>query len=102
MIVIEKNIGPKIPYDVVETQITFNDELTLNLASKQDDEPVHIDICFNKGGKLIVGTKDAWSYVAEIDIPKREYEEPEDAEEAPVPLPLDMDKVKLTLWAIGR
>ncbi len=100
MIVINKNEGPKIPYEVNGTKITFDDDLMLNLAKRQGDEPVHIDICYNKARQLITGTQDAWAYVAEIDIPKREYAEPEDEGEAPVPLPLDMDAVTLTLWAI--
>ena len=100
MKIIEKNPGPKIPYEVNGTKITFDDDLMLNLAKRQDDEPVHIDICYNSAHQLITGTQDARSYVAEIDIPKREYEEPEDEEEAPVPLPIDMDKVTLTLWAV--
>ena len=46
-------------------------------------------------------------YVAEIDIPSREYteteEETEEGEQTKTrrdPVPLDMDKVTLTLWAV--
>ena len=100
MIVIEKNAGPKIPYEVNGTKITFDDDLMLNLAKRQGDEPVHIIICYNKARALIIGTQDAWAFVAEIDIPAREYAEPESEDDPPVPLPLDMDNVTLTLWAI--
>ena len=100
MIVIEKNVGPKIPYEVIGTKIIFDDDLMLNLGKRQEDEPVHIDICFNKARQLITGTQDAWAFVAQIDIPEREYTEPEDEGESPEPIPLDMDKVTLTLWAI--
>jgi len=100
MIIIEKNAGQKIPYEVIGTKIIFDDDLMLNLAKRQDDEPVHIDICYNSAHQLITGTQDARSYVAEIDIPAREYTEPEGEEDAPEPKPLDMEKVTLTLWAL--
>ena len=100
MIIIEKNVGPKIPYEVVGTKIIFDDDLMLNLKKREDDEPVHIDICYNTAHQLITGTQDARSYVAEIDIPAREYIEPAGEDEAPEPVPFDIDKVTLTLWAI--
>ena len=99
MIIIEKNAGPKIPYEVTGKKIIFDDDLMLNLGKRQAEEPVHIDICYNTAHQLITGTQDARAYVAEIDIPPIEYAEPE-VDEAPEPLPLDMDKVVLTLWAI--
>lgn len=100
MIVIDKNVGPKIPYEVIGTKIIFDDDLMLNLAKRQDDEPVHIVISRNKARALQIGTADLWRYVAEIDIPAREYAEPESEEDPPEPLPLDMNNVTLTLWAI--
>jgi len=100
MIVIDKNVGPKIPYEVNGTKITFDDDLMLNLAKRQNDEPVHLIISYDKSRALQIGVADLWRYVAEIDIPAKQYEEPEGEEEAPVPLPLDMDNVTLTLWAI--
>lgn len=96
MNIIEINEGPKIPYEVNGTKITFDDDLMLNLAKRQSEEPVHIDICYNKARQLITGTQDAWAFVAQIDIPAIEYSEGEE----PEPLPLDMDKVTLTLWAL--
>ena len=96
MIISEINEGPKIPYEVNGTKITFDDDLMLNLAKRQSEEPVHIDICYNKARQLITGTQDAWAFVAQIDIPAIEYSEGEE----PEPLPLDMDKVTLTLWAL--
>lgn len=111
MIVVEKNQGPKIPYSVSGEKITFNDDLTINLAKRQQDWPTHIDICYNEDNELVIGAAAGRSYVAEIDIPAREYEEIETIEpisegeetteaKSPQPLPLDMDKVMLTLWAI--
>lgn len=103
MIVIEKNEGPKIPYSVDGTKITFNDDLTINLASREQDWPVHIDICFDGDKALVIGTAVGRAYVAQIDIPERQYvEEGEEGEEEVrrVPVPLDMDAVTLTLWSI--
>lgn len=112
MIVIEKNEGAKIPYEVSGTKIDFDDGmLTMKLERYQKDWPIHKDICMDVDGNLTMGVDDGLYYVAEVDIPAREYQEPEvDSQSegevteegtAPTPLPLDMDKVTLTLWAIG-
>ncbi len=101
MIIIEKNPGTKIPYEVDGTKITFDDELTLKLSKLQKDDPVHKDICYDSEGDLCIGTKEGLYYVAEIDIPAIQYEtEGEGEEQHLVPLPLDMDTVTLTLWSI--
>lgn len=110
MIVIEKNEGTKIGYEVIGTKIFFADELMINLAKIQKDDAVHKDICFDSEGDLVIGTEGGRYYVAEIDVPAIEYEEVEveDATEGSemdsgiklVPKPLDMDKVTLTLWSI--
>lgn len=108
MIIVEKNEGTKIDYEVSKTKITFADELTLNLAKLQKDEPEHKDICFDDDGDLVIGTAAGKWYVAEVDIPAREYEEQEteetDGEKGVkmVAKPLDMDKVVLTLWSIDE
>lgn len=108
MIVIEKNEGAKIPYDVTGTKVCFDDDLTINLAKREEDDPVHIDVCHDEDGALVIGAAAGRTYVAEIDIPAREYVEKETGETDPdgkpvvvrEALPLDMDKVTLTLWAI--
>lgn len=101
MIVIEKNAGTKIDYEVAGTKITFDDELTLKLQKIQKDEPVHKDICFDSDGDLCIGTKEGKYYVAEIDIPGFEYETEGEGDDATITvLPLDMDQVTLTLWSI--
>ena len=98
MIIIEKNEGTKIPYEVSGTKICFDDDLTLNLAKRQKDDCVeHIDVCSDWDGDLTTSTKGAKAYVAQIDIPAAEYEG-EDEEQ--VKKDLDMDKVTLTLWSI--
>lgn len=100
MIVIEKNEGTKIEYEVSKTKITFADELMLNLAKLEKDWPVHKDICMDADGDLTTGVGDGLYYVAEIDIPAREYEDQESEEDLPAAKPLYMSKVTLTLWGL--
>lgn len=105
MIVVEMNEGPKIPYSVRTTKITFDDDLTINLAKREKDWPEHIDICADAEDNLVIGAAVGRRYVAEIDIPARRYvpEEVEvegETQEQLVPVPLDMDTVTLSLFAI--
>ena len=123
MKVIEMNEGRKIPYEVKGTKICFDDDLTINLSKRQEDWNTHIDVCSDKNGALVIGAASGNYYVAQIDIPKREYEEiisddePTEAaysddeignenemQKQPQiirePKPLDMDSVTLTLWAL--
>ena len=58
-------------------------------------------------GDLTMGTGDGLFYVAEVDIPPKEYEEQEPVAEgqeeggtAPVAKPLDMSQVTVTLWGL--
>lgn len=102
MIVIEKSKGRKIDYAVDGSAIVFgNDELTLDLGELQDDWDIHVTVCYNKKHRLTTG-RGGVTYVAEIDIPTREYIESEDEEGGSVPAPLDMEKVTLALWGIGE
>lgn len=96
MTVKSKNEGTKIPYEISGTRITFDDDLSLNLAKKQRDWDVHIDICSDGDGSLCTGT--GLYYVAEIDIPAAVYED----EDPTQSIPLDMDDVTLTLWSVER
>ena len=105
MKVIEKNIGPKIGYDVMGNKIMFADELMLNLEKMERDFEVHIDICKDKFGMLTMGLSE--NYVAEIEIPARKYvEEQGEADEqgntvvSKVPVPFNMDEVTLILWSM--
>ena len=108
MIIVEKNEGTKIDYEVQNTatkkKITFADDLTINLITREKDWPVHIDVCYDEDENLVIGTAAGRAYVAEIDIPAREYTEtpnPEDPDQPIIePVPLDLDKVTLSLWAI--
>ncbi len=111
MIIIEKNEGVKIPYEITGKKICFDDDLTINLSKREEDWAVHIDVCFGEDDELVIGAAAGRRYVAEVDIPKRVYiEEPIPEEERGdehmggdtrlVPVPLDMDTVTLTLWAL--
>ena len=100
MIVENKNMGTKVEYTVQGTVISFNEEITLDLAKYERDFPVHLDLSKNEHDMLILGVKR--QYVAEIDIPARVYEEDLDEEENiyQVPVALDMSTLKLTLWSL--
>lgn len=123
MNVIEMNEGAKIEYEVTGNKICFDDDLTINLAKREEDEAVEIDVCYDEDKNLVVGSAAGRAYVAQISIPAREYEEIE--EEIPVetveedsaeaggealseaetrtvrkPVPFDIDRVTLSLWSI--
>lgn len=119
MKIIENQLGDKIPYKIAGNVITFNDEISINLAARERDEAMHIDICRDIYGGLVIGTGEhARWYVAQIDIPAREYllteSEPiaaiEDEESGGMSamesrntreaVSFDMEKCTLTLWNI--
>lgn len=105
MIVKEMNPGTKIPYEVDEKRITFDDDLTINLSKREEDWPVHIDVCYDLDQNLVIGATNGNAYVAQIDIPARQYTE-EQAEEhsetitKKVPVPFSMDGVTLSLFSV--
>ena len=116
MNVIEKNEGKKIPYAVRGSKITFDDEVMYNLEKYEREDPNHIDLCRDKYGNLVSGVIPgvAEVYVAQIDIPAREFiETPPEVVEGEEqsggmnsagggsrePVPFDMNKCTLTLWA---
>ena len=104
MIIVEMNEGQKIDYEVQNTatkkKIAFDDDLTINLAKREEDWPVHIDVCYDEDRELVIGTAAGRAYVAQIDIPARQYTPGETEEDPPVPVPLDLDNVTLSLWSI--
>lgn len=100
MNVIEVNVGPKIEYTVRTTKITFDDELMLNLARYEQDDPIEIDICADKNGNLTTAV--SWRTVAQIEIPARRYNEVETEEGTELePVPFDMDRVTLKLYSLN-
>lgn len=110
IIVVEKNEGEKIAYEVVGTKIIFgDDELMVNIKSRERDEEVTLDICKDTQNGLTVGVNtEAREYVAQVTIPARRYEivdtGEKDEDGNPIkerkPLPFDMAKCTLTLWAL--
>ena len=90
-----------VDYEISGNKIYFgDDELMINLAKKERDDAVHIDICSDYTGGLVIGTGgSARAYVAEIDIPPRQYVEVEGEEGTErQPVPFDIDTITLTLW----
>ena len=110
IILVEKNEGEKIPYEISGNRITFgDDELTINIERHERDDANHIDICRDRFGNLVTGVIPglAENYAAQIDIPPREYETITDGEdedgnprEIPKALPFDLKNCTLTLWAL--
>lgn len=97
--------GTKIEYEIMGNKIIFADELMLNLEKYERDDPMHIDVCRDEFGCLCMGL--ASSYVAQLDIPAREYtyeEDGTDEENNPIlrkeAVPFNMNKVVITLWEV--
>ncbi|MDE6907731.1 MAG: hypothetical protein K2P21_06165 [Lachnospiraceae bacterium] len=109
---VEKTPGkPHIEFAVFEgKKITFgDDELTINLAAKERDDAVTLDICFDNGSGIVIGVGGtARRYAAQIDIPARRYDIIEDGEDEitgemqqiRVPIPFDISLCTLTLWEV--
>lgn len=109
MVIINKNNGRKIDVTVSGTKIYFgDDELMLNAARYQRDFPVHVDVCMNNDHQLVLGTWEGMYYVAEVDIPAKQYTEPEQPADPmqggdpPALIPLSMDDVTCTLWSLDN
>lgn len=104
MIIVEKTEGSKIEHEIMGNLLVLDNAIYLNLPIYERDYPVSIDISRNEYGMLTMGL--SRSYVAQIDIPEREYElvETDNQDEdgnyisARMPLPFDFNKVTLTLW----
>lgn len=113
----EMTKGTKIEYKQNGTRLDFADgALTVDLARWQENDPATVDIKATRKGNLTTG-KGSY-YVAQVDIPAREYREVQETESAAEggessgsdrrspsggerqPLPLDMDKVVLHLFSI--
>ena len=102
MIVIEMNKGLKIPYEESGNLIIFDDDLSINLAKREQDEVVQIDVCLSSDRSLVIGAAAGRSYIAQIEIPAREYViKGEGEDEKRLPVPFDMEKVKLQLFAMN-
>ena len=90
MKIIKKSPGEYIPYNVSGTRITFDSFLTFDLLQVFGRNAVHIDICYDSNGALVIGAAAGRFYAAEIDIPAAKESD----------TTLNMDNVTLSLWAI--
>ena len=73
--IVEANEGQKISYSVNKNWLNIGDQIMLNLKSREADYDVHIDITSDEFGAL--GTGSGLYYVAQVDIPARQYTETE-------------------------
>nr|DAI82292.1 MAG TPA: hypothetical protein [Caudoviricetes sp.] len=74
MQIIEKNAGQKIDYELNGTKLSFADgALTLDLARRQRDNTVTLDIMVDSEGSLTTGR--GLYYAAQVEIPPTEYDE---------------------------
>lgn len=108
--VVEKTPGNHIEYALSGgKKITFgDDELTINLATRERDYEVSLDICIDEEDGVVIGTGGkAQKYAAQVIVPARRYDVIEDGEdengepkEIPVPIPFDMSLCTLILWGL--
>lgn len=74
MKIIEKNAGTKIGYELTGTELRFNGgALAIDLAHYQQDDETTRDIMVDGDGLLTTGR--GRYYVAQVEIPARQYEE---------------------------
>lgn len=115
-----KTPGEHIAYDTTSKSIIFgeDEDLSINLKNREQDEKTLIDICSDSDGFLVVGTAAGLRYVAQVEIPARQYTEEEqvnpaydpDAEEememvsktiiVREPVPFDIDNCTIYLWGM--
>lgn len=119
--VVKKTPGKYLAYRVsgAEKIVLGDDDLTIKLSSRERDEEVTLDITMDKEHGLMMGTGgDAESYVAQVVIPARRYEEQEQEQTGfapgaegedgeatrtvmvPVALPFDISLCTLILWGM--
>ncbi|MCD8011667.1 MAG: hypothetical protein LUG99_00545 [Lachnospiraceae bacterium] len=95
-----------VDYEVSGNVISFNDgELMFNVAKKERDYKITIDICEDYTGGLVIGAASGDKYIAQLEIPAREYTEVttentdgEGTESTMEAVPFSMDDCTLTLW----
>ena len=115
-----KTPGTHIAYETTSKSIIFgeDEDLSINLKNREQDEKTLIDICSDSDGFLVVGTAAGLRYVAQVEIPARQYTEEEqenpnydpEAEEGTEainktivvrePVPFDIDNCTIYLWGM--
>ena len=107
--VVEKMPGNHIQYEVKGKKIIFgDDELSVNLASRERDFEVSLDICIDSENGVVIGTGGrAQKYAAQIIIPARRYDviedgvdENEEPREVPIPIDFDVTLCTIILWEV--
>jgi hypothetical protein len=106
VIINKKNEGTYVQYELAGVRLSIRGgDLILDLSQSQRDYPVHLDISENASGRLVIGP--SRRYVAELDIPAREYTVKKGEKDdmgfpmlARTAVPLDVNKVTLILWAM--
>lgn len=102
-----KNTGEYVAFSLDGAVLSLRGgALAVDLSELARDYDVHVDICEDSGGRLVAGH--SARYVAELDIPAREYAvsatPKSDDFGFPVlikrPKPFGADNVLLTLWNI--
>ena len=74
--VFEKNEGTKIAFSQKDIKLIFgDDDLAIRCDTRQRDYPVHVDVCADDDGNLILGA--GRYYVAQVDITPAVYVETE-------------------------
>ena len=117
-----KTPGKHIFYDTTAKSIIFgeDEDLSINLKNREQDEKTLIDICSDSDGFLVVGTAAGLRYVAQVEIPARQYTETEETNpnydpEAEAgteaasqtitvrePVPFDIDNCTIYLWGMEK
>ena len=104
MRIVEKGTGRTERWSVEGNILAFPDRgFSIDMAGAQRDYPIHIDICEDGEGNLALGV--VGDYVAELDLPPREFEiEVGPADDYGFPIlkktgrTMDLSGVCLTLW----
>jgi hypothetical protein len=103
-----KTPGKHVEYETTSKSIIFgDDDLSINLKNREKDEAVTIDVCKDRDGNLTMGTAAGLTYVAQVEIPARQYTEEEgepDEDGNPtttrVPVAFDIDNCTIYLWGM--
>lgn len=100
--------GTHVEYETTSKSVVFgDDDLSINLKNRERDEKVLIDICTDSNNELTMGTAAGLKYVAQVEIPARQYTEEQgepDEDGNPttvyVPVAFDIDNCTIYLWGM--
>lgn len=102
MIIQKVAAGETVAFSLRNGVLRFEDQVEIDLASRQGDIDRTIDVCLDNSLETMREGLGAW-YVATIIVPARqqEYVETDEGGEV-VDLPLNMQKVILNLWPLPQ